>query len=218
MHIYSNSSNENKYKIEKIQNEALRLCTDALKSTPVCSLQHACNKMPPNVRYLQLCLFYRAHLLPISKHPALSVIQDSWFDWFPGWLLTNHFFSGNLNVHKLYEPYNPLWSMPSCQIDLSLCDLANENPEVAKQNFLHVDTNNNDYLLFYTDGSKTDFGTSSSFYIHWFDVRRVIKLNANASIFTAELHAIFKALYWISQNWYAKNLIICDSLSMGCRV
>ena len=84
----------------------------------------------------------------------------------------------------------------------------------AKQNFLqHVYTHYNDYLFFYTDSSKTDFGTSSSFYIHWFEVRRVIKLNSNASIFTTELHAIFKALYWISQNRCTKNLIISDSLS-----
>ena len=143
MEIYFNSSNKNRYEIEKIQNEALRLCTGALNSTPVCSLQHACNEMPPNIRFLQLCLFYRAHLLTFSEHPTLSVIQDSWFDWFPDSqnycsfnLLTNNFFAGNLNVHKLYEPCNPLWSMPSCQIDLSLCDLANKNPETAKQIFL----------------------------------------------------------------------------------
>ena len=67
--------------------------------------------------------------------------------------------------------------MPLCQIDLSLCDLANENPETAK----------------HTDGLKTDFGTSSSFYIHRFEVRRVVKLNTNASIFTAELHFHFQS-------------------------
>ena len=194
MEIYFNSSNENRYEIEKIQNEALRLCSGALKSTPVCSLQHACIEMPPNIRYLQLCLFYRAYLLTFSEHPTLSVIQDSWFDWFPDCqnycsfnLLTNNFFAGDLHVHKLYEPCNPLWSMPSCQIDLSLCDLANENPETAKQIFLpHVYTNYKDYLFFYTDGLKTGLGTSSSFYIHRFEVRRVVKLNTNASIFTAE--------------------------------
>ena len=80
MEIYFNSSNENRYEIEKIQNEALRLCTGALKSTPVYSLLHACNEMPPNIRYLQLCLFYRTHLLTFSEHPTLSVIQDCWFD------------------------------------------------------------------------------------------------------------------------------------------
>ena len=41
----------------------------------------------------------------------------------------------------------------------------------------------------------------------------MIKINDNASVFTAELYAIVTALYWISQNWYAKNLIISDSLS-----
>ena len=58
--------------------------------------------------------------------------------------------------------------------------------------FTNYNTMITNYIVFlYTDGSKTDFGTSSSFYIHRFEVRRVIKLNSNASIFTAELHAIF---------------------------
>ena len=83
MEIYLNSNTKNNYEIEKIQNEALRLCTGALKSTPVCTLQHACNELPPRVRHLQFCLFYWAYLLPFNDHPTLSVIEDSWFDWFP---------------------------------------------------------------------------------------------------------------------------------------
>ena len=45
MEIYFNSNTKNNYDIEKIENEALRLCTGALKSTPVCTLQHACNEL-----------------------------------------------------------------------------------------------------------------------------------------------------------------------------
>ena len=65
----------------------------------------------------------------------------------------------------------------------------------------------------YTDGSKSECGTSSALYVHRFDFKLVIKLNDNASVFTAELYAIVSALYWISQNRYAQNLIISGSLS-----
>ena len=50
-------------------------------------------------------------------------------------------------------------------------------------------------------------------YVYRFDFKHVIKLNDNASVFTAKLYANVSALYWISQNRYAKNLIISDSLS-----
>ena len=83
MQVYFSLNNKNNYEIEKIQNEALRLCTGALKSTPICTLQHACNELPLRLRYLQLSLCYRAHLQSFNDHPTLSLIQDSWFDWFP---------------------------------------------------------------------------------------------------------------------------------------
>ena len=221
MQIFYNSNNKNNHKIEKIQNEAFRLCTGALKSTPICSLQHACNELPPRVRYLQLSLLYRAHLQSFYAHPTLSVIQDSWFDWFPDFpnycsfnLLTKDFFADNFAIHKLSPPCNPLWSVAPCNMDLSLCGENKFNEEAVRQNFLKlIYTNYNDYLHLYTDGSKSEFGTSSALYVHRFQVKRVIKTNDNASVFTAELYAILTALYWISQNRYAKNLIISDSLS-----
>ena len=46
-----------------------------------------------------------------------------------------------------------------------------------------------------------------------FDSKRVIKLNDNVSVVTAKVYAIVSALYWISQNRYAKNLILSDSVS-----
>ena len=88
------------------------------------------------------------------------------------------------------------------------------NEEAVRLNFLElIYTNYNDYLHLYTDGSKSEFGTSSALYVHRFQVKRVKKINDNASVFTAELCAIVTALHWIFQNRYANNLIIFDSLS-----
>ena len=65
----------------------------------------------------------------------------------------------------------------------------------------------------YTDGSKTGNGTSAAFYVRKLDVKHVIKIKQYSSIFSAELFAILKSLYWISGKRYTKNLIITDSLS-----
>ena len=88
------------------------------------------------------------------------------------------------SLQECLKPFLVIVYAVSCFLHGSLCDcdLANENPETAKQNFLqHVYTSYNDCLFVYTDGSKTDFGTSSSFYVHRFEVRRAVKLNTNAS-------------------------------------
>ena len=227
MEVYFTPTNVNKLEIEKIQNEALRLCTGALRSTPVCTLQHVCNEMPPHLRHVKLCLSYKAHLLTFAHHPAHSVITDSWYDCFPDSpnyrsfnLLTSNFFSGSFKIRKLYAPCNPLWRLPPCQIDLSLRNIVSStNPQAANQLFLeHTSNNYNNYLLLYTDGSKTDLGTSSALFVHRHDVKRVTKINNNATVYTAELYAITTALIWISKTRYAKNLIISDSLSSNTAI
>jgi len=62
--------------LQKIQNDALRLCTGALVSTPVICLHHAGNEMPLNIKHKFLCLKFKAHLLSFSDHSALSLTED----------------------------------------------------------------------------------------------------------------------------------------------
>jgi len=69
--------------LQKIQNDALRLCTGALVSTPVICLHHACIEMPLNIRHKFLCLKIKAHLLSFSDHPALTLTEDCWQERFP---------------------------------------------------------------------------------------------------------------------------------------
>ena len=61
--------------IVRIQNEALRISTGAMKSTPLICLQHACQEMPLHLPHKYLRLW--AHLCTFSDHPALSVVTDS---------------------------------------------------------------------------------------------------------------------------------------------
>ena len=71
--------------IEFFQNQTFRLCTAAVKSTPIICLQHTCNELPPHLRHVQICLNYRAHLQTSNSHPNSIVISDTWYDWFPNY-------------------------------------------------------------------------------------------------------------------------------------
>jgi len=119
MEVYFTSTLTDKKQIEKIQNEALRLCTGAMRSRPVCCLQHVCNETPSYTRTQQTILSTLQSASPFQKHPAHSLIQNSWYDFFPNRanyytfnMLSNVFFSSNLEVHKLASPCNPLWLKP----------------------------------------------------------------------------------------------------------
>ena len=64
------------------------------------------------------------------------------------------------------------------------------NTAANKQIFLEYVVNNyKNYLHIYTGNSKTQHGTSAAFYVDRFDVKYVIKINNQCSIFSAELYA-----------------------------
>jgi len=69
--------------LHKIQNDALRLCTGAMASTPLTCLHHACDEMPLLIRHKFLCLKLKGHLLTFSEHPAQSLIEGCWQERFP---------------------------------------------------------------------------------------------------------------------------------------
>ena len=98
MEVYFNPNTRKQ--IELIQNQALQLCTRAMKSTPIICLQHTCNELPPHLRHVQICLNYRAHLLTFNSHPNSIVISDTWYDWFPN---INNYESFNLQTNKFLQ-------------------------------------------------------------------------------------------------------------------
>ena len=66
-------------KLQIVQNQALRICCGAMRSTPICVLQASCNEMPLDKRHEYICLNYKAKLLrsPVQSHPARNLIEDS---------------------------------------------------------------------------------------------------------------------------------------------
>jgi len=114
--------------ILKTQNEALRICTGAMKSTPLICIQHACQEMPLHLRHKYLSLRLRAHLCTFSAHPALSVVTDSWHQAFPdvaGFCSFNQMTkqlwpNDHFNASTLLIRNKPVWLIPRPTIDLHM--------------------------------------------------------------------------------------------------
>ena len=209
--------------ILKIQNEALRICTVAMKSTPLICLQHACQEMPVNLRHKYLFLRLRAHLCTFSAHPALSVVTDSWHEAFPD---VAGFFSFNqmtkqlwpndhFNAITLLIPNKPVWLIPRPTIDLHMQAYNHaSNQTVILQAYLsHSHGHYAHHTHIYTDGSKTTSRACCGMYVLQSGNKTSIGLNKYFSVLTAELYGIVTALYWIFSTKSRTSVIITDSLS-----
>ena len=100
MEIYFNSSDSLLKQVERIQSECLRICSGALRSTPLNCLQHYCNEMPLKIKFEQLCLYHRAHLSTFADHPTFSAICDCWRERYPD---GSNFCSFNMRTKGLYS-------------------------------------------------------------------------------------------------------------------
>ena len=159
------------------------------------------------------------------------MISDTWYDWFPNInnyesfnLQTNKFFADfleqnglpkNVFTNNLTNPSLPPWTLEPMSTDFYFISVIfhKGNTAVNKQIFLEYVVNNyKNYLHIYTDGSKTQHVTSAAFYVDRFDFKHVIKINNHCSIFSAELYAILKSLYWLSSKRSGKTLILTDNL------
>ena len=169
MEVYFNSSDSSLKQVEKIQNECLRICAGALRSTPINCLQHYCNEMPLKIKFQQLCLYYRAYISTFSDHPSLSTIRDSWQERYPEQanfcsfnMRTKNFFEhSNLSLNKLTLPNLPIWlfKKPIINYDVFYNCRKHDHPNLIKNYYLSViNSVYYDFTFIFTDGCKINRG------------------------------------------------------------
>ena len=225
MEIYFNSSDSTLKQIEKIQTECLRICAGAMRSTPINCLQVHCNEMPLKLIFEQLCLNFRAYLRTFANHPSSFVIQDSWQERFPdnpGFcsfnMRTKCFFDKlNMNLNAIVLPNISIWQINKPVIDLNIFFLCkkNDNTNLIRSCFSYViNTDYADFTLLFTDGTKSQHGTSSAFFPPQTNTKRSIAINSLGSAFSAKLYAILSALHWIAINRPCKSVIVTDCYSV----
>jgi len=75
--VYSSASKTQLARIEAIQNQALRICCGAIRSSPVSSLNVEMGVMP--MRRIKLRMRYWANIKGQSEnHPVKNVLRDCW--------------------------------------------------------------------------------------------------------------------------------------------
>lgn len=214
--------------LEAIQNAAVRLCTGAFRTTPVESLLCESGNMPLSDRRRKQILNYGLKILAQPNHPNFQsfdphsdLIQQ--FRYQP--TLTR---PAPIRFHEALKNYQfnlsdllpllsfdtPPWrlQLPRFRLDCTLF------PKESTPNFVYdafLRSILNDFQpskTFYTDGSKTNTGVGSAFAhenrtFSW-------SLPKTASIYSAELYAIWQTLLYIMMTQEPGTFLVCtDSRS-----
>ena len=127
---------------------------------------------------------------------------------------THHIVLENTPIKK---QNNPPWNIRETSLVLNLSTLKKDetNPEIFLAEFQSIVAAHTNYLLIFTDGSKSQHGTGFSIVVqqrHQSNFTQTYLLPQYASVFTAEAEAILTACnYAVSVKM--KTLICSDSLS-----
>jgi ribonuclease HI len=213
--------------LDPIQNQALRICLGAFRTSPVESLQVEANepslaqhrnklsvlyalKLASNIQNpAYKCTFFPQYLPLFERKPKtvptfgiriLKLLRDINIDFF--------------SIAPYRIPSTPMWTSkkPTVSFSMQIGYKATINPEVLKHHFWELLETYQNFVHLYTDGSKEGCQVSAAM-IHNRDVIHC-RLPDNSSIFSAESRAIIMALDFADTHAAERFVIFSDSLSV----
>ena len=207
-------------KLNVVQAKALRICSGALRSSPIPALQVENVEMPLALRRVKLGLQYRAKLRGSGpKYPARCLLEldngGSKYRVFVADLgeresqvvecgeveTAEH--AGLLEVHP--------WLVPEPDVKLDFLLIERNKLKGAVEEYLNQ---LRDYkLIIYTDGSKDPRNGVAGFgiYIEKLGVSCGVRVSDNTSVFTTEMIAILSALKWVAEYKPSAVMVCSDS-------
>lgn len=223
--VYGAASRTALSTLDTIANDAMRIASGAFKSTPIANLNVVLNEPTLKSRRKEMLLRYYYKLKCHFLNPAYPSVHNS--------CLLQLFRSHNssapviIRAQDALEEYNmprlfviPFrtpsvfsWMLMHPTVDTEFTDVPRkELPSPALQQIHHERASNLlEYEFIYTDGSKSQHGVGSAAV---YGARiATLSLPAEASILTAELHAIRLGLAMISESTKKNFVIFTDSLS-----
>lgn len=220
---YGSASKSVLAKLDKIQAEALRICSGAFKTTSVPALQVEMGEMPLELRRQQIMMTYWANLQGHTNHPTSKAIEPCWehekspsksFGWVlretaRGMGLLERSFSPSVVLAAI-----PPWLLSQPHVDLKLLDYVRDesggNCEIVSS---YIRRRYYSWLQIYTDGSKDPKTgrTAAAVVIPEFDVINGNRLTNNISVFVCEIAAMVVALQWVEEVRPQRAVVLSDS-------
>ena len=227
-HVYSSAKSSTLKKLDPVNNEALRICTGAFRSSPVDSLQVEAGSPPLELQREEQLLKY---ILKLESRPeyskTLNVLDEDCDPKYVG--NDQHMVPIGTRARKAkqrleFDPdpvqglvaETPPWQLSKVNFCKEGTNNTKKNTSTIhiKQNFLSHLVKHSDTMHIYTDGSKSQNGVGFGVvHGHNFANRAMGTLPGEASIFTAELYAIVKALTIIENSINLHWTIFSDSQS-----
>lgn len=222
--VYGTAPRSLLHKLDVIQNKCLRVCSGALKVTPIEAMEVDCGVMPLDLRRNKLKTRIVATYLESTNNPVKQSLEESWHAYYSkskeGFKSILSSVSDFLPDQEIAIPANeplpfPKWHIVHPVVDLSLHgNISKSDPEVlCKVISLEFINTWYNYLHVYTDGSKDDEHCTAAFYIPEYKYKCGERLEDYCNNFDAELVAILKALTWVYDKQIMKSVIFSDSLS-----
>lgn len=223
--VYDSANEPVKRCLNTIHHSAIRICTGAFRTTPISSLLVEANEPPLDMRRRLLGQRYVYKLAQFPNHPTYSAVFsrqlirlfDGVSKGLPLGVRARNFAvecAVTKRIIARVEPSEmPPWEILPPAADTTLAQSAKSemSPQELKALTLEHISQYHRHAMFYTDGSKTDTGVGCSFVIG--TTSRTFSLPPLASVFTAELTAIDKALCFLDISDQTDFVIFTDSLS-----
>ena len=212
--------------LDPIQNQALRLCLGAFRTSPIESLQVEANEPTLATRRNKLALQYAIKLKSNLNNPTYDCIFNphytALFESRPNTIpplstrIENILAEINLNFNVI-EPHNfpslEPWTLklPKVVFELHSEKKSTTHPDLLRSQFYCFISNKLGYTHIYTDGSKYQNGVAAAAVGMNQTITR--RLSSHASIFSAEAIALTLALEIVEAAGDRNFWIFSDSLS-----
>ena len=218
-------------KLDKIQAQALKICTSSRKHTSKEEMQILTGESPLSLRREELTLRYAARLsIHKANHPTRITINKCNIP-FSRKLVPRppsgkiiHILCKEMEIDKLQAetitfPGKTPWNNKEVKINTTAINFGSKeiNPhEIRSKIQQNLEENYKDYTKIYTDGSKatSPYKTSAAVVIPDLQIKTGSRLPDLCSVYTTEFWAILEALKIIAENKLQKAIIISDSLSV----
>ena len=225
--VYGSARPSYLLRLKPVQNQALRVCLGAFRTSPIVSLHAEASEPPMEIRRVQLGLQYVLKVATNPDNPAYDSvfnhqlrhtydahprkirplayrIEDPLSEVCPGHALL---------LPRLIPGGTPYWFLQLPETDTTMTQYNKHTTSTAelRHHFYDLLEHYPDHLRFYTDGSRSESavacaGTGK-------DMTLQIRLPDAASIYTAELTAILETLTILQHSPHQFILVITDSLS-----